>query len=106
MSIYYDGRWYENADQMPQEVRHLAEACRRIRDDQLVLVVEQVGGDKVRLRVIGTRKAIADRQWMRKMRTDGTCLQMPPQLQHRLDGTDVWMPGVMRVDVVGKSGNN
>ena len=57
MSIFYDGRWYEGAEQLPQDVRKLAEACREMRDDQLLMVIEQVG-DQVRLRVIGTREAI------------------------------------------------
>ena len=57
MSIIYKGRRYEDVEELPLDMQALAEACANITDDQLLMVVEEVG-EQVRIRVIGTRKAL------------------------------------------------
>ncbi len=57
MSIIVNGEKFDDVAQLPDDLRKLAEACENITDDQLLMVVEEVG-EQVRIRVIGTRKAL------------------------------------------------
>ena len=57
MAIIYKGRRYENVEDLPEDVRRLAETCASMSDDQVLMVVEEVG-EQVRIRVIGTQNVL------------------------------------------------